>query len=238
MKTRRNQGFTLIELLVVITIIAILASIAVPVYNTVTEKARIAKMTSNVKQIVLACRVFAVDWDGNLPAGALDTGATTTGATGTGAYAVSGDAWEDLYFSGTLTEPLYWTAGARKCAVSKPTVNAEIQGTVVNSNNYVSYIENLTDGDAGGSVLCYEGDDAGVATDKAVWTKTKAHPWTKSFIAGYLDGSAAAINLNTTTGAPVGESGTSFLNVLKSVGAGAGTAGYVDLGATTAFRKP
>ncbi|MFV1994626.1 MAG: type IV pilin protein, partial [Verrucomicrobiales bacterium] len=38
-KQRHTQGFTLIELLVVITIIAILASISVPVYNSITERA-------------------------------------------------------------------------------------------------------------------------------------------------------------------------------------------------------
>ena len=35
MKTKRNQAFTLIELLVVITIIAILASLAVPAFTMV-----------------------------------------------------------------------------------------------------------------------------------------------------------------------------------------------------------
>ena len=63
-----EQGFTLIELLVVITIIAILASISVPVYNSVTERAKITKVLSNVKQVNLACRTYAIDNDGLFPA--------------------------------------------------------------------------------------------------------------------------------------------------------------------------
>jgi len=67
MKTPRNQGFTLIELLVVITIIAILASIAVPVYNGITIRAEQTKALSNAKQIALGCKIFAIDNDGIFP---------------------------------------------------------------------------------------------------------------------------------------------------------------------------
>ena len=64
-----DQGFTLIELLVVITIIAILASISVPVYNSITERAKLTKVISNVKQMNLACRTFAIDNSGIFPTG-------------------------------------------------------------------------------------------------------------------------------------------------------------------------
>ena len=44
MKTQFNQkGFTLIELLVVITIIAILASVSVPVFSSIQQKAKVNK---------------------------------------------------------------------------------------------------------------------------------------------------------------------------------------------------
>lgn len=63
----QRGAFTLIELLVVITIIAILAGIALPVYNNVTEKGQQTKALSNAKQIGLACKLFAGDNDGNFP---------------------------------------------------------------------------------------------------------------------------------------------------------------------------
>jgi prepilin-type N-terminal cleavage/methylation domain-containing protein/prepilin-type processing-associated H-X9-DG protein len=59
----RRQGFTLIELLVVIAIIAILAAILFPVFAQARDKARQAACLSNLKQIGLASRMYAQDYD-------------------------------------------------------------------------------------------------------------------------------------------------------------------------------
>jgi prepilin-type N-terminal cleavage/methylation domain-containing protein len=64
---KTNEAFTLIELLVVITIIAILASIALPVFNGVTERANQTKDLSNAKQIGIAAKLFASDNNGFYP---------------------------------------------------------------------------------------------------------------------------------------------------------------------------
>jgi prepilin-type N-terminal cleavage/methylation domain-containing protein/prepilin-type processing-associated H-X9-DG protein len=58
-----RRGFTLIELLVVIAIIAILAAILFPVFARAREKARQSSCSSNVKQIMLACLMYAQDYD-------------------------------------------------------------------------------------------------------------------------------------------------------------------------------
>src|SRR5437762_1184139 len=60
-------AFTLIELLVVITIIAILASFALPAYTTVQTRANQTKDLSNAKQIGLALKQFASDNVGYFP---------------------------------------------------------------------------------------------------------------------------------------------------------------------------
>jgi prepilin-type N-terminal cleavage/methylation domain-containing protein len=52
-----SRGFTLIELLVVISIIAILAGIALPAYSGVTLMAKITDATQKAKQIGLALRI-------------------------------------------------------------------------------------------------------------------------------------------------------------------------------------
>jgi prepilin-type N-terminal cleavage/methylation domain-containing protein len=67
MKTNPPGAFTLIELLVVISIIAVLAGIALPVYSTVQERGAQTKDLSNGKQIGLACKLYATDNDGKFP---------------------------------------------------------------------------------------------------------------------------------------------------------------------------
>jgi prepilin-type N-terminal cleavage/methylation domain-containing protein len=67
MKTNPPAAFTLIELLVVISIIAVLAGIALPVYSTIQERGAQTKDLSNAKQIALACKLYAADNDGKFP---------------------------------------------------------------------------------------------------------------------------------------------------------------------------
>jgi prepilin-type N-terminal cleavage/methylation domain-containing protein len=68
MKKLKNNAFTLIELLVVISIIAILAGIALPVFGEVQTRGAQTKALSNAKQIGLACKLFAGDYSGAFPA--------------------------------------------------------------------------------------------------------------------------------------------------------------------------
>jgi prepilin-type N-terminal cleavage/methylation domain-containing protein len=66
-KSKSFAAFTLIELLVVISIIAVLASIALPVFTSVQERGFQTKDLSNAKQIGLACKLYAADHDGLFP---------------------------------------------------------------------------------------------------------------------------------------------------------------------------
>ncbi len=56
-----EKGFTLIELLVTITIVALLSSIAIPAFNQHKESAKIAKVQSELHNIVLAINVLEAD---------------------------------------------------------------------------------------------------------------------------------------------------------------------------------
>ncbi len=63
----RLSGFTLIELLTVIAIIGILAALVFPTVSTVRAKAQRAVDASNLREIVKAAMVYAVDNQDRLP---------------------------------------------------------------------------------------------------------------------------------------------------------------------------
>jgi len=69
MKVMRRQGFTLLELLVVISIIALLAGLAFPVFQSVMLKGRMTKEIQAGRNLMTAFAAAAADRDGQFLGG-------------------------------------------------------------------------------------------------------------------------------------------------------------------------
>jgi prepilin-type N-terminal cleavage/methylation domain-containing protein len=146
MKHQSSQAFTLIELLVVISIIAILAGIALPVFSGVQERGQQTKALSNAKQIALACKLYAQDHDGRFPTKALDQNLDPTGADVTD----SNTAFAQLVPDYVQTESIFalgkskWSDVTPDERVDNPPQQNATE-TLKKGENHWAYVLNLTD---------------------------------------------------------------------------------------------
>ena len=60
---RNRKGFTLIELLIVVVIIGILAAIAIPKFAATKDKAKLASVKSDLKQLMTAQEAYFSDFN-------------------------------------------------------------------------------------------------------------------------------------------------------------------------------
>ncbi len=90
-----RKGFTLIELLIVVVIIGILAAIAIPKFANTKEKAYLASMKSDLRNLVTAEEAYFADSLRYATVAELGTSyALTSGVTGLTINVPVGDGWQ------------------------------------------------------------------------------------------------------------------------------------------------
>ena len=151
MKIKNIRAFTLIELLIVITIIAVLASIALPAFSGIKERGDQTKDLSNGKQIALALRQFAVDHNAQYP----NFAPAASYDVASGALTTSNDAFWWLFPDGAepgylQSEQIFAVPGSAYTpkppdnALDAPTDGARVKTLALGENSY-EYVSGLTD---------------------------------------------------------------------------------------------
>jgi prepilin-type N-terminal cleavage/methylation domain-containing protein len=116
MHKTRAAGFTLIELLIVMVVIGILAAIAIPKFSSVKEKAYLAAMKSDLRNLATYEETFAADSAGLYFSG------TVTGATSVQGFTASQNV--TVTAVAVTGPPAAWSASAshtltsRTCGIS------------------------------------------------------------------------------------------------------------------------
>lgn len=143
-KTLFTKGFTLIELLVVISIIAILAGIALPVFSTVKEKGNQTADLANGKQIGLALRLYSTDNNGRFPKNQPDAnGQENVTATGV-ALANANAAFRYLCPTYVSTEKTFYLNNSG-WTPNLPDENTAAANALIAGENQFAYVIGITD---------------------------------------------------------------------------------------------
>ena len=202
MKKTTFAAFTLIELLIVITIIAVLASIALPAYTGIQERANQTKDLSNAKQIALSLKQFAIDNNGSYPA--KGSGADYTAAAAVTSTTKSNEAFWWLFPNYLQSEDVFVVAGS-KWTPTNPDNKLDQAGAAARAetlkageNNY-AYVAGLTDTSNPAFPLLADGFgtappayDASKAQKGGVWAAKKA-------VIAFCDGSGQVMKVDPTS---------------------------------------
>lgn len=199
MKRRLQGGFTLIELLVVITIIAILAGLALPAFTTVQQNARMTQAGNNARQIIVCLKAWAGEQQGLYP----DFYKKDPPQT-------ANDAFRLLVKKGIIEDERIFTAPASPFTNDNSIGEApDYQEALEAGENHWCMTKGLSDSASGNAPVVFENptstswpptwncDVAGQPREGRAWKGGK-------IIIGLNDGSVTPQTLETTKGDSVG----------------------------------
>jgi prepilin-type N-terminal cleavage/methylation domain-containing protein len=204
-----SAAFTLIELLVVITIIGILAGIALPVFNSVQIKGAQTKVLAQAKQVGLALKLYAGDNSGSYPV--YQDLAPTGGGTAAGTNSSNQDFFP-LFPTYTQSESIF---ANKYCYYNNvvPDNVIDTAGSLAPTNtlkageNSFGYMEGLSDNLNPACPIVFDG--VPTTAEYSTTPNTAGYVWgTNKAVIIHLDNSASLDTL-TTTGTSMTDEGYS-----------------------------
>ena len=118
----KRKGFTLIELLIVVVIIGILAAIAIPKFANTKEKAYIASMKSDLRNLITAQEAYFSDNNSTYASSTTALGTTYKASTGVSVTigGVSSTGWSATATHGSTSKTCTITLGGSATAEGEP----------------------------------------------------------------------------------------------------------------------
>lgn len=225
-KLKSPQGFTLIELLVVITIIAILAGIAMPAFTTVIDKGNQTKALANAKQIHLGLKMFAGDYDGIFPSYPQKAGNLNDSTSAL--VEDSNAAFNNLVPNYIPTEKVFWMGKSAFCKTTPPTDDfSNVTNILAKGTNTFAYVRGLNDTSTPSWPLIADGFSTLASWNYSVDGSSAGGVWKgKAAVVIRVDGSGKVEVLNSVDHTVRREDKKSE-NLFKQEVAGANTPGWL-----------
>lgn len=193
LKLKRNS-FTLVELLVVISIIGLLAGLAVPAIQGGLDKAKQGVDVSNVRQLGITFFNEANDNNGMYR---VNSDLTNTSPAGNFLTIIQG-----MVSNGILTTP--------KILSGQGTVPASSTNNITAANIAFGYVPNLSTSDDGNTPLILTKGPTSLSSSNVQLQDT--YPWKKKGLVVYRVGNSAEFIKSGTAGAPAGSANIGMTN--------------------------
>jgi len=225
-----QTNVTLAEVLVGILLAVVLAGMTIPLFTTTAIKGRATQALSDVKQIILACQLYASDHDSDYPTNQLDPKTLQPSKTLGPITDYSNTAFAQLFPDYLTNETIFCVQGSAYTPTGADNViDVPVAPTPVNTlkqgENTFSYCLGLKETSDARFPLVADG-----FADLAHWTyvkdKTvKGGVWEgKNAIVGFVDGSASNQKVDprtmTVMGNPVSPSSSYFSTAGVAAGNG------------------
>lgn len=194
MKILKANSFTLVELLVVISIIGMLAGMAVPAIQGGLDKAKQGVDVSNARQVGI---IFFSEANDNNGTYRVNGDLTNTSPAGNFLSIVQG-----MFSNGALTSAKILSGNGATPASSTSSVTA--------ANIAFGYVPNLTTSDDGQIPLIISKGPTTLAQSNVALADT--YPWKKKGIVVYRVGNSAEFIKSGANGAPVGSANIGITN--------------------------
>ena len=190
----KANSFTLVELLVVISIIGLLAGLAVPAIQGGLDKAKQGVDVSNARQLGI---IFFSEANDNNGMYRVNSELTNTQAAGNFLTIVQG-----MVSNGLINTP--------KILAGQGVTPATSTNSIAANNIAFGYVPNLTTSDDGNTPLILSKGPTSMAQSNVTLQDT--YPWKKKGLVVYRVGNSAEFIKSGTAGAPAGSANIGMTN--------------------------